>query len=113
MPLAEGRFDLLLSLYAGGKARNCKKYLRIGGILLTNNYHNEAREAAIDSEFRLVSVVKYRAGRYTCIEDNLDRFSIFKRKPAKDRGIIKQSNNGIQYTEKEDYYIFRRRFVAE
>jgi hypothetical protein len=78
MPLREVKFDLLLSLYAGGVARTCKKYLRIGGILLTNNHHNEAREAAVDNEFRLVSVVKYRAGKYTCIEGNLDRLSILK-----------------------------------
>jgi hypothetical protein len=113
MPLRAENFDLLLSLYAGGVARTCKKYLRMGGILLANNHHHEAREAALDNEFRLVSVGKFGAGRYTWIEDNLDRLSVFKGKPANARGLIRQSNNGIEYTENEEYYIFRRRFVAE
>jgi hypothetical protein len=110
MPLREGDFDLLISLYAGGISQACKKYLRIGGILLTNNHHDDAREAAIDDEFKLISIVKYRRDTYTVIEDNLNGLAV-PRKVGRAKSDVRQVSNGIEYIENQDYYVFRRRPV--
>jgi hypothetical protein len=36
------RFDLLISQYAGFVSQYCKRYLKIGGVLLVNNSHGDA-----------------------------------------------------------------------
>jgi hypothetical protein len=35
-------FDLLISIYVGFISQECKKYLKIGGILVANNSHGDA-----------------------------------------------------------------------
>ena len=107
LPLAEGQFDLLISLYAGGISRACKKYLKIGGVLVTNNFQNDAGEAAVDHEFQLISVVRYRKKTYMLIEDAPEDFLASEGK-ARAKRYIKQTSYGIEYTENEDYFVFRR-----
>jgi len=45
VPLEEKSFDLLISQYAGFISRACKRYLKIGGILVVNNSHGDASMA--------------------------------------------------------------------
>ena len=108
LPLREGQFDLLISLYASGISRSCKKYLKIGGILVTNNFQNDAREAAIDSEFQLISIVRNRKKSYTLVEDTPKDILVCQGE-ARTKRYTKQTSSGIEYTEIEDYFIFRRR----
>jgi hypothetical protein len=52
----EESFDLLLSQYAGFISQACKKYLKIGGVLVTNNSHGDASMAYLDPDFELIAV---------------------------------------------------------
>ncbi len=108
LPLMDENFDLLIALYSGGISQACKKYLKIGGILLTNNHHNDAGDAVLDDEFTLISVVKYRRDTYTVIENDRDGLSVPKRKAGRTKSDVRQVSNGIEYIENQDYYIFRR-----
>jgi len=107
LPLGEKQFDLLISLYASGISRTCKKYLKLGGIVVTNNFQDDARQAALDPEFQLISVVRYRKKTYTLIEDISEDFLASQGK-AKTKRYTKQTSSGIEYTENEVYFIFRR-----
>ena len=109
IPVRENEFDLLISLFAEGISRTCKKYLKSGGILLTHNHHNDAVEAAVDDEFKLISVVRYRGGAYTVIDDNLEAFLTHWDKSARKKKYTKRAQSGIEYIEDEDYFIFKKR----
>jgi len=57
LPLPEQSFDLLFSLYAGGIALACSRYLKVGGFLLSNNHHDDAAQAAHSGMFSLVGTM--------------------------------------------------------
>jgi len=42
LPFMEGSFDLLLVLFAGEISKACIRYLKPGGMLLTNNHQGDA-----------------------------------------------------------------------
>jgi SAM-dependent methyltransferase len=107
LPLMESQFDLLISLYAGNIFRHCKKYLKHGGLFLTNIFQDNVLEALEDAEFQLVSVVRYRRQRYTLAENDLEEISSSYGK-ARVKKYLKQASTGIEYLENEDYLIFRR-----
>jgi hypothetical protein len=107
MPLEDRQFDLVLSLYAGGISRVCKKYLKIGGILLTHNFQNEAGDAAADASLQLIAAIRFHKKAYTLIEDSPDTILSLRGK-AKTKRVLKQTSSGVECSENEDYFIFRR-----
>jgi hypothetical protein len=54
------RADLLLALFAGGVARSCASYLKVGGLLLTNNHQSDAAEAVNDRSFTLKGMIQFQ-----------------------------------------------------
>jgi len=105
LPLREGSFDLLLALFAEGIAKSCAKYLKPGGLLLTNNHQGDAVDAVHDGKFRLTGTVRYQKGSYT-ISDATGGITI----PAQrhNNNFLKQVNESVQYVENEVYYLFER-----
>ncbi|HET9912337.1 MAG TPA: class I SAM-dependent methyltransferase [Anaerolineales bacterium] len=106
LPLMEGKFDLLLSLFAGGIARSCARYLKIGGFLLTNNHQGDALDAANDQNLKLTAVVLFQKGSYSIVEDGLSEIRIPGHK-SNDK-YLKQADQGVEYIENEIYYVFER-----
>lgn len=106
LPLLDGTFDLLLSLFAGGVARVCTRYLRVGGLLLTNNHQGDAWDAIHDHNLKLKAIVRFQRGKYVIVEDALDERKI----PAQKMNskYLKQVNQGLEYVENELYYVFER-----
>ncbi|MFX0037200.1 MAG: hypothetical protein ACFE9I_16330 [Candidatus Hermodarchaeota archaeon] len=41
-------------MYAGFVSQSCKEYLKVGGILLTNNSHGNASMAYIDDDYQFI-----------------------------------------------------------
>jgi hypothetical protein len=109
LPFRDGEFDLLISLYAGGIARACKRYLRRGGILVTNNHHDDAHEAALDHEYRLVARVQYRSHTYKLSEGDLDGWLASMARTAGRKDYLRRTSSGVAYSEGEDYFAFSRR----
>ena len=107
LPIEDGSIDLLVSLYAGFISEHCSRYLRPGGLLLTNNSHGDASMATLDERFELVAVVTSSNGKYRVRTDNLDRYLQPKRGEAPTRDGLHATNRGIAYTTSPFAYIFR------
>lgn len=108
LDLAEETVDLLISQYAGFVSRACKRYLRIGGILVANNSHGDASMAALDPSFRLIGVVRRRGERFTLTEHALDEFMIPKKLPAPTQQDLEQAGRGPAFTKAAFAYVFER-----
>lgn len=96
LPLQAESFDLLLSFFAGAVAPVCKKYLRTGGLLLTN----QLTEAGLD--FKLTAVIRFRGGKYRFVrEEDI---------PVKRRGRknLRLSSRGLEYAENESYLVLEK-----
>lgn len=63
LPLPDGSFDLLLSLYAGGVTKACARYLRAGGLLVSNDHAGDADEARHDETLEFVATGHARRNR--------------------------------------------------
>lgn len=106
LPLMGGKFDLLLSLFAGGIARSCARYLKIGGFLLTNHHQGDALDAANDQNLGLKAVVQFRKGGYSIVEAGLSELRIPGHKS--NDTYLRQADQGVEYMENEIYYVFER-----
>lgn len=99
LPVPERSFDVLLALYAGGVSAACARYLKPGGLLLSNNHHGDAADAARLSGFELRAVIEERRGKARFYEgEDLDRYG----PPGG------SSMTGSRGEAKADYYLFRR-----
>ena len=112
MSLAKGQFDILIALYAGGIAHACKKYLKTGGILVTNNFHKDAENAALDDEYQLNSVLHRNKKTYAPVHKD-SKHLVDSLKKANVTKYVRQTSQGIEYTEPDDYFIFRKRNAKE
>jgi hypothetical protein len=108
----EAEFDLLISLYASAVSHSCKRYLKVGGLLLTNNFQEEALKANNDPQLKLISVIPYRKNSYTLMESNLAAY-LTSQSSEKTKKYLKQTSNGVEYVEIENYFVFRRNQVGD
>jgi hypothetical protein len=103
------RFDLVLALYTGGVSRTCSRYLRTGGILVTNDHQNDALDACRDGELQLVGVAESRRGTYRLREQGHSERLRCERAGLRTRRFLRRSSRGMEYVDTERYYVFRRR----
>ena len=104
----EQRFDLLISQYAGFISQHCKRYLKIGGILLVNNSHGDASMAYIDDDYELEAVAIHRNDRYRISDQNLDSYFVPKKPIKLTKAYLEQIQKGIGYTKTASSYLFKR-----
>jgi hypothetical protein len=78
LDLKAQNFDLLISQYAGFVSQYCKRYLKIGGVLLVNNSHGDASMASIDSDYELIAVINRSKEKHRLTEKNMDSYFIPK-----------------------------------
>ncbi|MFY2559759.1 hypothetical protein ACN469_19140 [Corallococcus terminator] len=106
IPALEESFDLLLALYAGGISRACGKYLKVGGLLVTNDHHGDAAEAATEENLELIAVVKEQRGKFIFSDEELSAYLVPKIPP---RGPAARDTAGASHWERPaDYYLFRK-----
>lgn len=101
-------FDLLISQYAGFVSQFCKKYLKIGGILLANNSHGDASMASIDTNYKFIGVLNKRRNKYSFSEKNLDSYFIPKKPREITREYLEKIKRGVGYTKSPTAYVFKR-----
>jgi hypothetical protein len=101
-------YDLLISQYAGFVSQPCKRYLKIGGLLLANNSHGDASMASIDDDYVLVATVNRRRGEYRLSERNLDAYFVPKAAVKVTRECLEKLGRGIGHTKSAGSYVFRR-----
>lgn len=104
----EGKFDLLISQYAGFISDSCKKYLKLGGYLLVNNSHADAGLAALDGDYQLLAVVNKSSGKYRLSLSKLDEYFIPKKNIMISKDTLYQTGKGVGYTKTAPLYIFQR-----
>ena len=103
LPLRDASFDLVLALHAGGIACACGRYLGPGGLLVGNNHHDDAGQAATDAAYRLVAVLHEREARYVDREQ-LDGYLVPR--PAPDPAYVREPSPWPMYTRTADSYVF-------
>lgn len=108
LALAEGTFDLLISLYAGFVSEHCTRYLKVGGMLLVNPSHGDAAMASIDGRYQLWAAVTSAAGRYRIDRSRLDQYLIPKRDTDVTAELLHERGRGIDYTKPAFAYLFER-----
>lgn len=108
LPLREGEFDLIISLFAGGISHTCDKYLKKGGLLLTNNHHQDALQALQKGSFTLEAIITKKKKKYELQLKNLEPFLDTIKKSAAQKLCRNHPRGGIQYKEKETFYLFRK-----
>ena len=108
LPIPLASFDLLISLFAGGIARACKVYLKPGGLLITNNHSQDSQDAATDTDFILISVIRFQRDNYRLFKG--DPTSLLLSCKANNRipRYLRQGNQGLEYSENEVYFLFRK-----
>ena len=104
----EQSYDLLISQYAGFVAKYCKRYLKIGGILLANNSHGDAGLAALDDDFMLIGAVLKSNARHRVSEKNLSEYFVPKKDLEISAAYLERIQKGIGYTKTASSYLFRR-----
>ena len=108
LDLKEKSFDLLISQYAGFVSQACKKYLKIGGILLTNNSHGDAGMTSIDDDYEFIAAVYVKNGRYHITDRNLESYFIPKKQIKVTKEYLEELGKGLRYKKTANSYIFRR-----
>ena len=101
-------FDLLISLFSGFASLHCKRYLKVGGILLVNDSHGDATMANIDGGFELIAIGNQTDGRYTLTDMYLDTYFVAKAETTITRDWLMKHLRGFKYRRMADVYIFRR-----
>jgi len=109
LPLREGEFDLLLSLFAGGISTACHKYLKKGGILLSNNHQQDALQALQTNCFTLEAILTKKQKKYEFQCENLETYLKNIEKRTKQNLCRNHPRGGIQYRENETFYIFKKK----
>lgn len=106
LPFVDGSFDLVLALFAGGISAACARYLKIGGILITNNHQDDAVDAARDDRLVFKAIIRFNKGEYHLEEEIRDERK--NTAPKSSSRYLKQTSQGLVYTENEIYLVFKR-----
>ena len=101
-------FDLLISLFAGFVSLHCKRYLKVGGLLLVNDSHGDATMASLDEDFQLIEIGNQTKGKYTLTDMYLDTYFVTKADTVITREWAMKHLRGFKYRRMADVYIFRR-----
>ncbi|HNT25812.1 MAG TPA: class I SAM-dependent methyltransferase [Anaerolineales bacterium] len=107
LPLPEGQFDLLLALFAGGVSKACLAYLKPGGLLLSNNHHNDAVEAAQEPGLTLVATLQNQRGKYRLLDHPPGKPAEIERHASQPPSNLRQTSRGIEYIDDQTYYLFK------
>ncbi|MCU0643877.1 MAG: hypothetical protein MUC94_06415 [bacterium] len=106
--MKEQSFELLISQYAGFVSQHCKRYLKLGALLLVNNSHGDASMASIDNDYEFIAVVNKSKGEHRMTEKNLDSYFIPKSNMKITKEYLEKIQKGIGYTKSASDHIFRR-----
>jgi hypothetical protein len=104
----EKYFDFLISQYAGFISKYCKRYLKIGGILIANNSHGDASMASIDNDYEFIGVINLLNQKYYYSQKNLKKYFIPKKAILITEEYLERRQRGVGYKKTAGNYLFRR-----
>ena len=91
-----------------GIAQACKRYLKPGGWLLSNDHQHDAGQAARDPDFTLIAVIRDAAHNQKIDTQGLAQYFIPLPQPVQARLTRGHANPVRRYTQHADYYIFQK-----
>ncbi len=100
------KFDLLISLYADHVAINTESYLKNNALVLTNNFHDEARRLQNDPNYILKYIIDSQKGLYKLIEVASDYKINHRNEEKVQKKCMHETSDGIRYIDNEVYYVF-------
>lgn len=109
LPLRENNYDLLLSIYGGGISEFCIKYIKPGGIMVSNNHRNDALQALGDSSVKLEAIIRRRGKKYYIESDTGEKLVKVLQDYSMPQKSMKNSCRGMVYVDNEYYFVFRRK----
>ncbi|MFC1914692.1 hypothetical protein ACFLWK_00330 [Chloroflexota bacterium] len=101
-------YDLLISQYAGFVSQHCKRFLKIGGLLLVNNSHGDASMSYIDSDYEFIGIFTKRGNNWSLSEKDLGLYFIPKKPLNITKEYIEKVGRGVGYTKSPAGYLFKR-----
>ncbi|AEV69486.1 class I SAM-dependent methyltransferase [Acetivibrio clariflavus] len=106
--LREENYDLLVALYAGEIIKSCKKYVKPGGIILTNNHQKDAEESLKDPSITLDGLIYKKGKKYLIEKNNVGDFKDIFKKYGNTKKDMKNSANGLEYVDNQCYFVLRK-----
>jgi predicted transcriptional regulator len=110
LPVRENNYDLLLAIYAGGITKCCKKYIKPGGIIISNNHHNDAQEALRDSSVRLEALIRRKGKKYQIENGTGEKMLKTLQEHSMPLKNMKNSSSGMEYVDNEYYFVFKKTY---
>lgn len=107
LSVKENGFDLIIALFASGITSSCIRYLKKGGLLLTNNHHNDAIDAIENNKLIPTSLILKSKRRYTILKANEESF-LDSIKKSTNNLLNNNPRGGLQYQENETFYLFQK-----
>jgi hypothetical protein len=101
-------FDMMFSFYAGFISRNCRTYLRPGGILVANNSHGDASLALCDPAYRCVGVILRSGQKFQMKFDSIEAYISKSDASDIDEEKVLKRMIGEKFTSSAFAYIFER-----
>jgi hypothetical protein len=108
LDLADGSFDLLVSLYAGFISEHCTRYVCPGGFLLVNPSHGDAAMASIDDRYSLHGVIEVDDDGARVSTEELDTHLVAKRPVDVTAELLHASGKAVADTRSPWAYLFQR-----
>jgi hypothetical protein len=109
-PEPDANFDLLISQYAGFVGHYCKRYLKVGGVLVANDSHGDASIALLDSDYVFDAVLTHRGERYCLTHHGLEAYFVPKPKSKTEitPAYLFKHQRSPGYVKTANAYVFRR-----
>jgi len=108
LPLREENYDLLIALYAGEITKSCKKYVKPGGIILTNNHQGDAKELLKDSSITIDELIFKRGKKYVIEKDINDDFKDIIKRHSNTKKDMKNTIKGLEYVDNQCYFVLKK-----
>jgi SAM-dependent methyltransferase len=104
IPVPEESFDVLMALYAVGVSRSCNRYLRDGGVLVTDDHHGDAADA-LAAGLTLEAAIKLDRAKLRWVDGDLSGFLEPRAESAR---AARTRTPGSKYARDAAFYIFRK-----
>lgn len=108
LPLREGNYDLLIALYAGEITQSCMKYVKPGGIILTNNHQKDAEKLLMDSSITLDGLIYKKGKKYVIEKDIKGDFKDIINRYCGKKSDMKNTARSLEYIDSQCYFVFKR-----
>lgn len=108
LPEPDQGVDVLISQFAGFVSQHCRRYLRVGGLLVASDSHGDASMAALDPSYALLGVFTEQDDTYRLETSHLERYFIPRRGSPVTREDLERTQRGIDYTYSASAYLFQR-----